>query len=59
MIAALTSDPNVKGQVAAAHPFKGLGEPEDIAKAALFLASDDASWVTGVTLPVDGGYTAQ
>jgi NAD(P)-dependent dehydrogenase (short-subunit alcohol dehydrogenase family) len=49
----------LREQVAAAHPFKGLGAPEDIAKAALFLASDDASWVTGVTLPVDGGYTAQ
>lgn len=43
----------------AAHPFKGLGHAEDIAKAAVFLASDDASWVTAVTLPVDGGYSAQ
>lgn len=59
MIAALTQDPDIKGLVAGAHPFKGLGEPEDIARAALFLASDDARWVTGVTLAVDGGYTAQ
>ena len=35
-----------------------LGEPEDIARAALFLASDDAAYVTGVALPVDGGRTA-
>ena len=42
-----------------AHPFRGLGEPEDIAKAAVFLASDDASWITGVPLPIDGGYTCQ
>jgi NAD(P)-dependent dehydrogenase (short-subunit alcohol dehydrogenase family) len=41
------------------HPFGGTGVPEDIANAALFLCSDDASWVTGVNLPVDGGYTAQ
>ncbi len=35
-----------------------IGEPADIAKAALFLASDDASYITGVNLPVDGGWTA-
>jgi len=36
-----------------------LGEVEEIAKAALFLASDDASFITGINMPVDGGYTAQ
>ena len=41
----------------AAHPLGRLGEPEDVAGAAFFLASDDAAWVTGVALPVDGGYT--
>ncbi|HEX8298635.1 MAG TPA: SDR family oxidoreductase, partial [Rubricoccaceae bacterium] len=35
-----------------------LGEPEDIANAALFLASDAASWITGQTLVVDGGLDA-
>ena len=35
-----------------------LGAPEDIARAALYLASDDAAWVTGHTLVVDGGWTA-
>lgn len=41
------------------HPLKGPGLPEDIAKMAVVLASEDASWVTGVCLPVDGGYTAR
>lgn len=35
---------------------KRIGTPEDVARAALFLVSDEASWVTGVSLPVDGGY---
>jgi len=39
-------------------PFRGgFGKPEDIARAALFFATEDCSWVTGVGLPVDGGYT--
>lgn len=37
-------------------PLGRIGQPEDIANAALFLASDEASWITGVNLPVDGGY---
>ncbi len=41
--------------VAAHVPLKRLGEPEDIAHAALFLASDLASWITGHTLVIDGG----
>ena len=40
------------------HLLRRLGEPRDVANAALFLASDEAGWITGVTLPVDGGYTA-
>lgn len=39
-------------------PLKRYGKPEEIAKAMLFLASDDASFITGVELPVDGGVTA-
>jgi len=41
--------------VAAAMPLRRLGEPADVANAALFLASDLASWITGHTLVVDGG----
>jgi NAD(P)-dependent dehydrogenase (short-subunit alcohol dehydrogenase family) len=37
------------------HPLERLGTPEDVARAVVFLLSDAASWITGVTLPVDGG----
>ncbi|GAC1654900.1 MAG: 2,4-dienoyl-CoA reductase [Vulcanimicrobiaceae bacterium] len=37
-------------------PLGRLGEPEDVAKAALWLCSDDASWVSGAALPVDGAH---
>src|SRR5918998_1053421 len=40
------------------HPVGRLGEPEEVAKAILFLASDEASFITGAILPVDGGYLA-
>jgi NAD(P)-dependent dehydrogenase (short-subunit alcohol dehydrogenase family) len=40
------------------HPIGRRGRPDEVAAAALFLASDDASFVTGVALPVDGGFTA-
>jgi len=38
-----------------AHPLGRIGEPVDVARAIVFLASDAASWITGVVLPVDGG----
>ncbi|HET7481440.1 MAG TPA: glucose 1-dehydrogenase [Actinomycetota bacterium] len=40
-------------------PLGRVAQPEEIARVVAFLASDDASYVTGVLLPVDGGYTAQ
>jgi len=40
------------------YPLGRVGEPEDVAGAALFLASDEAAWITGTVLPVDGGLTA-
>ena len=40
---------------ASAHPLRRLGEPEDVARATVFLLSDAADWITGVVLPVDGG----
>ena len=41
------------------HPMGRLGDPSEVAQAILFLASDDASFITGAILPVDGGYLAQ
>ena len=40
------------------HKLRRLGQPEEIAAVAAFLLSDDASFITGHALPVDGGYTA-
>ena len=40
-------------------PLGRLGKPEDVANAALFLASDESSYITGIALPVDGGYIAR
>lgn len=51
-------DPQVFDKIARWYPLGRVGEPEDVAEAALFLCSDAASWITGVTLPVDGGLTA-
>jgi NAD(P)-dependent dehydrogenase (short-subunit alcohol dehydrogenase family) len=45
--------------IKAAHPMGRLGEPSEVAKAILFLASDEASFITGAILPVDGGFLAQ
>ena len=40
------------------YPLGRVGEPDDVAHAALFLASDEASWITGIVLRVDGGLLA-
>jgi NAD(P)-dependent dehydrogenase (short-subunit alcohol dehydrogenase family) len=42
----------------ALHPLGRFGQPEDIAHAAVYLASDESAWVTGIAMPVDGGYSA-
>ena len=48
-----------RDRIAANIPLRRIGEPEDIAYCALYLASDEASWVTGTNIAVDGGETAQ
>ncbi|MFD1859076.1 SDR family oxidoreductase [Aeromicrobium camelliae] len=44
-------------EVASAYPMKRLGSPEDIASVVAFLLSEDAAWVTGQTITIDGGLT--
>lgn len=51
-------DPDVMRRAAKWYPLGRIGRPEDVASAVLFLAGDGASWITGVTLPVDGGLLA-
>jgi len=43
----------------AEHPIGRIGNPEDVAKAILYFASEDSSWITGAILPVDGGITTK
>jgi len=47
----------LKSRMAEQYPLRRLGRPEDIANGMLFLASDEADWVTGHTLVVDGGWS--
>jgi NAD(P)-dependent dehydrogenase (short-subunit alcohol dehydrogenase family) len=52
---ALNGDPERKAKVLSRTPLGKLGKPEDVGNAAVYLASEEAGFVTGVVLPVDGG----
>lgn len=52
------SDPQVLARASSYHPMGRIGRPEEVAAAIAFLASDEASFITGAILPVDGGYVA-
>ena len=56
---ALLSRPEMEEQIVARHPVGRMGQPEEIAEAVVWLCSDAASFVTGHTMTVDGGYVAQ
>ena len=51
-------DPNARKVLEERLPLNRVGEPEDVANAVLFMASDEASWITGTVLDVDGGKSA-
>jgi len=52
------NDPGIFDKLAKWYPLGRVGQPEDVANAALFLASDEAAWITGTVLNVDGGLMA-
>jgi NAD(P)-dependent dehydrogenase (short-subunit alcohol dehydrogenase family) len=53
-------DPEAAREAAdAAHPLGHIGEPDDVAYAVLYLASDESKFVTGAEFVIDGGYTAR
>ena len=58
LTAELTSDPDILQTLVEKHPLGRLGQPEEIATVALFLASDESSFMTGSSVVADGGYTA-
>ncbi|WP_217596637.1 SDR family NAD(P)-dependent oxidoreductase [Cohnella sp. GbtcB17] len=59
MTAGLFNDDRMTQWALSQTPLQRLGKPEDIARGVLFLASDESSYITGVELPIDGGYYAK
>src|SRR5205823_9440590 len=51
--------PEVRQMLESAHPIGRIGRPEEVASTVIWLCSNDASFVTGQIVPVDGGYTSQ
>jgi NAD(P)-dependent dehydrogenase (short-subunit alcohol dehydrogenase family) len=58
LVADWINSPELRQERASYYPINRLGRPEDVAAAAVFLCSDEAGWISGVTLPVAGGQQA-
>jgi NAD(P)-dependent dehydrogenase (short-subunit alcohol dehydrogenase family) len=59
MIAPWTTDPDRTTMLVASEPVGRIGNPDEVAEAVVWLCSEAASFVTGHTMAVDGGYVAQ
>ena len=59
MVARFSTDENARKQRVAMHPMGRFGQPQEVASAAVFLASDESGWTTGSVVTIDGGYSAQ
>lgn len=55
----LGGNSEIKVKMAAAYPIGRIGRPSDVAKAVVWLCSDAASFITGHSLPIDGGRTGK
>lgn len=59
MTSSLLDTTEYQAHIKTVQPLKGVGTASDVARMAVVLGSDDCSWVTGVALPVDGGFLCQ
>jgi NAD(P)-dependent dehydrogenase (short-subunit alcohol dehydrogenase family) len=59
LMTAFEKRPDVEARYARSEPLKRIGQPEEVGEAVAWLCSDRASYVTGLPMPVDGGYMAQ
>jgi NAD(P)-dependent dehydrogenase (short-subunit alcohol dehydrogenase family) len=57
MAASLIANPDMLQPILAQYAIRRPGKPEEVANMLLYLASDEATWVTGATFPIDGGMT--
>lgn len=58
MVQALVDDPDARARLGETTPLRRIGLSDEVARVAVFLASDDASYVNGIIMPVDGGWSA-
>ena len=59
LIEVATNNPEISDAIVAAHPVGRIGKPEEVAAAVIWLCSDGASFITGQSMIIDGGYIAQ